>query len=307
MDLHALIRQGKVSRVFRATKKLRTPNLVSHITQRAAGKDVLFIEKDDYLNMLGLIKEISGNHDVTIYAFCLMPNHVHMLLSPGKDNLQDAMRSLFSRYAMRFNRKYERKGHLFGGPYRQAVCFDDSYLLAGSLYIHLNPARAGLCKDPLAYRWSSCRLYCTEGAPPSFVDADFVLRLLSSERLERVRRYLELVRGGADMDLEDALEAKDAMYGFLGNLRSRFPLIFHFVQGKRRVVNAEGPEPPGTELLGRQIQAAASGDPRSSLSREAKRYLIEQLISRGYTRIEIAKRLGVSRKTVYNILRTLST
>lgn len=307
MDLYDLVEEGRVSRVFRATKKLKAPNLVSHITQRAAGTDVLFIERDDYLHMLGLIKEISGNYDITIYAFCLMPNHVHMLLSPGKDNLQDAMQSLFARYAMRFNRKYERKGHLFGGPYRQAVCFDDSYLLAASLYIHLNPARAGLCKDPLTYRWSSCRLYCTEAAPPSFVDADFVLRLLSPERSERVRRYLELVRGGADMDLEDALEAKDAMYGFLGKLRSRFPLIFHFVQRKRRVVNSEGPDPPDTEVLGNQIQASGSGDPRSSLSREAKRYLIEQLISRGYTRVEIAKRLGISRKTVYNILRTLST
>ena len=62
-----------------------------------------------------------------MYAFCLMENHAHILLSPREENLYDAMRDLFSRYAMRFNKKYERKGHLFGGPYRQAVCLDDSY------------------------------------------------------------------------------------------------------------------------------------------------------------------------------------
>ena len=89
--------------------------------------------------MLGLLKEISGKHALTVLSFCLMPNHVHLLLKTGEKNLDQAMRDLFSRYATWFNRKYERKGHLFGGPYRQAVCLDDAYLLAVSIYIHLNP------------------------------------------------------------------------------------------------------------------------------------------------------------------------
>jgi len=121
-----LLRQGKVTRHFRATRKLNIPDLVSHITQRAAGKEPLFLEDNDYLFMMGLLKEIAQNYSLSIYAFCLMPNHVHILLSPREENLFDAMRDLFSRYAMRFNKKYERKGHLFGGPYRQALCFDDS-------------------------------------------------------------------------------------------------------------------------------------------------------------------------------------
>ncbi len=74
-----------------------------------------------------------------LFASC---QTTHLLLSPEEDNLYDAMRDLFSRYAMKFNRKYERKGHLFGGPYRQAVCLDDSYLLAASVYIHPNPVKA---------------------------------------------------------------------------------------------------------------------------------------------------------------------
>ena len=90
---------------------------------------------------------------------------------------------------MRFNKKYERKGHLFGGPYRQAVCLDDSYLLAASLYIHLNPVRAGLVAEPLRYRWSSCRLYCDVDAPKSFVDPTFILALLPEPDVEGKRRY----------------------------------------------------------------------------------------------------------------------
>ena len=75
MDPLDLIEQGKISRYFRATRKLNTPNLVSHITQRAAGKDSLFLEDSDYLFMLGLLKEVAYNYSLTIYAFCLMANH----------------------------------------------------------------------------------------------------------------------------------------------------------------------------------------------------------------------------------------
>ena len=88
--------------------------------------------------MLSAMKKITQKRSLDIYAFCLMPNHIHLLVSPREDELQESMRDLFSRYAMIFNRKYERKGHLFGGPYRQAVCLDDTYLLAASLYIHIS-------------------------------------------------------------------------------------------------------------------------------------------------------------------------
>jgi len=177
MDPIDLIKQGKITRYFRATRKLNAPNIVSHITQRAAGKESLFLEDNDYLFMLGLLKESVQNYSLNMYGFCLMPNHVHLLFSTTEDNLYATMQNLFSKYAMRFNQKYERKGHLFGGPYRQAVCLDDSYLLAASLYIHMNPVKAGLVSEPISYRWSSYRLYCDEDAPKSFIDPDFILGL----------------------------------------------------------------------------------------------------------------------------------
>ena len=156
MDIEDLIRSGKIKRFFRATRKLNVPQLVLHVTQRAAGKEPLFLEDADYLYLVWLLKEISTSHHLMIYAFCLMPNHLHLLFSTEGPNLYDAMRDLFARYATRFNRKYGRRGHLFGGPYRQAICLDDSYLIAASLYIHLNPVRANLADDPQRYRWSSC-------------------------------------------------------------------------------------------------------------------------------------------------------
>lgn len=81
------IAHRKIRRVFRAKQKLNAPGLVSHITQRAAGKEPLFLEDADYLYMLVLLKEICHKHAVKIYAFCLMENHIHILLRPTQSGL----------------------------------------------------------------------------------------------------------------------------------------------------------------------------------------------------------------------------
>ncbi len=208
------IGQAKIKRHFRAKRKLKTPDIVSHITQRAAGKEPLFLEDKDYRYMLWLLKEVARKYSLTLYAFCLMPNHVHLLLSPKEENLDDAMRDLFSRYARMFNRKYERKGHLFGGPYRQAVCLDDIYLLTASLYIHLNAVRAGLVNAPLSYRWSSCGLYTEADAPKAFVTPDFILDLLSGDKSEKKERYRHLLQHGGQLNMEEVMEEKDAIERF---------------------------------------------------------------------------------------------
>ena len=303
MNVLDLIRKGKIKRYFRATRKLNTPNVVSHITQRAAGREPLFLEDSDYLFMIGCLKEIANNYSLRVYAFCLMPNHVHLLLSPTEINLYDAMRGLFSRYAMKFNKKYERKGHLFGGPYRQAVCFDDSYLLAASLYIHLNPVKAGLAGDPLAYRWSSCRLYYQDDAPKSFVDPGFILGLLSGNKISSKVRYRDLLKQGVGLEAAHVMEQEDAIERFRSKLISIFPSLFKMVDRKKQIAGCLGIDLLATDELEKQIKIA-SNRPNKPESKRAKKYLIEQLISRGYTRAEIANRLGVSRKTVYNILKT---
>ncbi len=290
------------------------------------------MEDSDYLFMIGCLKRIADNYSLRVYAFCLMPNHVHLLLSPTESNLYDAMRDLFSRYAMKFNKKYERKGHLFGGPYRQAVCLDDSYLLAASLYIHLNPVKAGLATDPLAYRWSSCRLYYDDNAPKSFIDPDFILGLLSGDKLGSKKRYRDLLRQGSELQTAHVLEQEDAIERFRLKLVSIFPSLFKMIDGKKQIAKFLGIDLTGMEELEKHLPAIALARPPSALpqanaglaqarrvgietvakefpnskpeSRKAKKYLIEQLIARGYTRAEIADRLSVSRKTVYNILKS---
>ena len=299
------ISKRKIRRVFRAKRKLNIPGLVSHITQRAAGKEPLFLEDPDHLYMLALLKEISRKHALKIYAFCLMENHIHILMSPEGENLYNAMRDLFSRYAMWFNKKYERKGHLFGGPYRQAICLDDGYLVAASVYIHLNPVKAGLVSNAKEYRWSSVRLYCDEQSSESFVDPHFILNILSKNSGRGKETYRDLLIRAVNVEARPVFEQEDVIERFRSGLVSLFPSVFKRMAGMNRTAKVAGMKLLSMEALDETIANLKDvpfiNQPENRL---AKKFLIEQLISRGYKRREIAERLGMSRKTVYNILRT---
>jgi len=308
VDPIELIEKGMVKRFFRSRRKLNSPGLVHHITQRAAGKEPLFLEEDDYMAMLVLMKEILTAQEIDLYAFCLMPNHIHMLLSPTKRNLPESMRKLFSGYASRFNRKYERKGHLFGWPYRQAVCLDDVYVLAASLYIHLNPVRAGIVKDARKYRWASTALYVSQINKESFVNPEPVLGLLAGGGRDmggaRIQ-YMALLSRGARISIKEVLEHEGAIEDFLTKLRKVAPFLMERVLRRRRFSDSLGADLASLGELEELIEQFKNNrDIRDPQAREAKRYLIEQLVARGYQRKEIADKLGISRKTVYNILKS---
>lgn len=301
MDVLDLIQSGKIKRCFRATRKLNAPNLVCHLTQRAAGKEPLFLEVQDYRFMLKLIQECSTQFSWNLYAFCLLPNHLHLLLGLQEENLYRSMQYLFSQYAQYFNRKYERKGHLFGGPYRQAVCLNDSYLLAASLYIHLNPVRARLVRDPQDYEWSSSWIY-TEGSDRSWVDQHFILNMLSGDPDRGRERYKILLQEGANLKTGEALEDGDTIRKFGLQLASLLPDVFRRITRTRQVAKVVGLEMLNDDELENKIKGWKDNKPPAKPeSRKAQKYLIEQLIARGFKRREIADRLGLSLKTVYNI------
>jgi putative transposase len=302
VDIEKVLSQGKKGRFFRSTKKLNNAHLVSHITQRAAGREPLFLEDKDYLLMLGFLKELASRASITMYAFCLMPNHVHLLFSPQQDNLFDAMRDLFSKYARYFNRKYERKGHLFGGPYRQSVCMDEKYLLAASFYIHLNPVRANLASDPLRYRWSSCRLYSETHPKKSFIDSAFILGLISDDIHSARRSYKTMLHNAAGFEIGEVLEDEAAIKRLFNKLKASLPDLWKgIIQGQ--LPTATSKNLLDDEVLVREIEALRQkGSMSKAESRRARKYLIEQLIARGFKRNEIAEWLGVSLKTIYNYL-----
>jgi putative transposase len=299
MDPIDALESGRVKRFFSARQKMNAPGVMSHITQRASGAELLFREKDDYLEMLARLKQICQICQVELIAFVLMPNHIHFLLYQNEANLHEAMRDLFSQYARRYNKKYERKGHLFGGRYRQAVCLDESYFLAVSLYIHLNPVRAGLVVQPMDYRWSSCRLYTEAPAAQSFVSPKRIFELLSQDPKEAQGIYREMLEEGRKIKMGEVLEDRRAIHDLQWSLSS----VFHFLGKLATPPKDETSKHWDETELEERIAAFAEGRIHPlPKDKEAKRYLVEQLISRGFTRREIAQKLGVSRKSIYNLI-----
>jgi putative transposase len=293
------LESGRVKRFFSARQKINAPGVISHITQRASGAEKLFHEEDDYLEMLARLKQVCQTYELEFIAFVLMPNHIHLLSHQKEANLHEAMRDLFRGYARRHNNKYERKGHLFGGRYRQAVCLDEAYFIAVSLYIHLNPVRAGLVLQPGDYRWSSCRLFTESEVGESFVSPQKILELLSNDSLKAQDIYREMLEEGRKIRMGEVLEDRQAIHDLQTSLSS----VFHLFRKMARLRKADGPKHWRDSELDERITTFVEGRVQALPSdKAAKKYLVEQLISRGFTRREIAQKLGVSRKTIYNML-----
>ena len=152
-----------------------------HIITRGIGRQLLFEEDADYLHYIAALEKYSIETGVSVSAYCLMENHVHLLVHGEAESVSLLMKKLGVNYAGWFNWKYERTGHLFQDRYKSEPVEDERYLLTVFRYILRNPEKAGICRTS-EYRWSSCRFYEN---PPAFMDLD-----VFKEKLGTQEQYL---------------------------------------------------------------------------------------------------------------------
>jgi putative transposase len=127
-----------------------------HVIQRGNNRQAIFHDTADRERYLALLQEVAAAHGIAVHAYVLMPNHVHLLVTPqAGDGISRFMQALGRRYVRWFNDRHGRTGTLWEGRFRSTVVDADRYLLACMRYIELNPVRAGLCVAPEQYRWSS--------------------------------------------------------------------------------------------------------------------------------------------------------
>jgi putative transposase len=136
--------------------RLTVPGLPHHVIQRGNNRQEVFRDAADCQRFLALLAELAPATNVALHAFVLMPNHVHLLVTPAESgSLSRLMQALGRRYAAWFNKRHARTGSLWEGRFRASVIESERYLFACSRYIEMNPVRAGLVSDPAEYRWSS--------------------------------------------------------------------------------------------------------------------------------------------------------
>ena len=129
---------------------------IYHIMLRGADRRIIFADEEDCYHFMKALQSIKNKTGFSLYAYCLMSNHAHLLLREGSESLGDVFRRLGSSYVYYYNRKYELRGHLFQDRFRSEEIEDDAYFLDVLRYIWQNPLKAGLCNDAMEYPWLGC-------------------------------------------------------------------------------------------------------------------------------------------------------
>jgi putative transposase len=135
------------------------PGAFYHVINRGNQRRKIYWDTADYEHMLRMLQDASQRYQLLVHAYCLMPNHFHLLAEVGEHPLELAMKSAETSYARYFNRRHRKIGHVFQARYRAILCDKSSYLLELIRYIHLNPVRAKLVNRPEEWSWSSHRSY----------------------------------------------------------------------------------------------------------------------------------------------------
>ena len=170
------------------------PNGPHHVVQRGHNRQVVFAATEDYQRYLEDLRELKEQFGVRVYAYCLMTNHVHLLLAPGEctAGLSQLMKALAARATRYRNRLERRTGTLWESRFRSSPVQTEQYLLACTRYVELNPVRARIVSDPLEYPWSSyaSRMNRLEAC---WLDRDPCYLALGESEIIRRMRYQEFV------------------------------------------------------------------------------------------------------------------
>ena len=172
-------------------------NSTYHIMLRGINQQQIFEEEEDYCKFLEILKYYQTVSEYKVYAYCLMGNHIHLLMEFGKEDIGQVFKRIGAKYVYWYNIKYGRKGHLFQDRYKSEPVDDDSYFLTVMRYIHQNPIKAGLCKKVDGYKYSSFQEY-KNGA--EIVDVNYVYEFIPQLEFEC---YNNEIVSAACLDIEE--------------------------------------------------------------------------------------------------------
>lgn len=203
------------------TRKRRVwyPGAIYHVMSRGNRKKNIFEDVEDYVRFLDMVQDAQEMYGFTVHAICLMTNHFHIEIETADVALSRIMQRIKSLYAEDFNYRHHYSGHLFEGRYNACLILNDRYFLEVSRYIHLNPVKAGMVREPAAYEYSSYGAYapCDEDRPfgkagkmiEDLVDRSRILHMLADSQVEAREQYRLFVEGRASHEEHETLIRKE--------------------------------------------------------------------------------------------------
>jgi putative transposase len=187
-----------IERLMPRKARIDAPGALHHIIVRGIARTRIFDDDQDRRNFLERIGEILQSTETSCCAWVLLPNHFHFFLRTGKVQIATVMRRLLTGYAVTYNRRHRRWGHLFQNRYKSILCQEEPYFLELVRYIHLNPLRAGIVKDLHeldGYAFGGHSVLMGKGSY-DWQDKEAVLNRFGSRVGLARRRYREFVEKG---------------------------------------------------------------------------------------------------------------
>lgn len=185
------------------------PGMPVHVVQRGNNRQATFIQSDDYACYLQHLAQGLKRYDTALHAYCLMSNHVHLLMTPKyDDSISRTIQHLGRNYVLWFNKKYRRSGTLWEGRHKGKVIHNERYLLACYRYIEMNPVKAGIVATPAQYRWSSYTANA-HGASSPLLTAHASYEALSNDNSQRQMQYRALFNEPLQQQVRDSTSNKD--------------------------------------------------------------------------------------------------
>lgn len=168
---------------------------IYHVMLRGINKQQIFEDDEDCEKFMLILQECKAISEFKLLAYCLMGNHIHLLIKPQKETLETVFKRIGGRFVYWYNVKYKRTGHLFQDRFKSEPVEDDAYLLTVLRYIHQNPVKAQICKRPQDYKYSS---YAEYAGGSKLTDTDFIYEIISKEEF---LRYSNIKNDDACLDV----------------------------------------------------------------------------------------------------------
>jgi putative transposase len=176
-----------------ARKKSRSG--IYHIMLRGINRQTIFEDDEDKARFIETLKKYKEVSNYKLYSYCLMDNHIHLLLKESEETISEAIKRISSSYVYWYNMKYERCGHLFQERFKSENVESKAYFLTVLRYIHQNPIKAGLTRNIFEYRWTSINEYVSEA---NLVDVELGLKLFSSDRKAATKLFINYLHEYSD-------------------------------------------------------------------------------------------------------------
>ncbi|MDQ2087486.1 transposase [Herbivorax sp. ANBcel31] len=193
-------------------ERVRSNSGYYHIMIRGNERRVIFCNDDDRIRFMKIIRDKKQDDRFCLQAFCLMGNHVHLMMREGKEDISKVMKRITVSYVHYFNNKYKRAGHLFQGRFKSEVVEEDNYVLALARYIHNNPVKAGIVKRASDYKWSSYNTYIDEeNSYSDIIDKHLLLGIFSENKNTAIMEYKKFMNQESNESFIDLEELQEIM------------------------------------------------------------------------------------------------